>query len=71
LSEITIHAVHERDAKNFWKSLGLKDQEKCLVCGDNVTANSFSAVAPFKGNVVVCCKKGSCFLEFGRKVKAT
>jgi len=70
MSKITIHAVHEREAKNFWKSLGLKDEEKCFICGDNVTAESFSAVAPYKGTVVVCCGKGACFYEFGQKTRA-
>jgi len=68
---ITIHAVHERDARKFWKSLELKDEEKCYVCGDSVTADSFSAVAPHKGTVVVCCEKGTCFSEFRQKIKAT
>ena len=67
--KVVIHAVHERDAGQFWKKLGLKETEPCFVCGEDVTAKSFSAVAPFEGRVVVCCESGSCFSRFRAKMR--
>lgn len=66
--KVVIHAVHERDAEKFWKGLGLKDVEKCFICGDEVTWKNFSAVSPWRVNgektIVVLCETGSCFMEF-------
>jgi len=67
--KVVIHAVHERDAEEFWKKLGLKETETCFVCGEGVTAKTFGAVAPFKGKVVVCCESPHCFFHFKLKMK--
>jgi len=63
--KIVIHAVHERDAEQLWKQLGLKEKEKCIVCGKDVTPNNFSALAPWTGKqIAVVCESGSCFFRF-------
>jgi hypothetical protein len=67
-TKVVINAVHERDAEAFWKSLELKETEKCLICSCEVTATSFAAIGVYKGNVVVCCEKGNCFYDFSSKI---
>jgi len=67
--KITINAVHERDAKKFWKKLKLKDNEPCFVCASDVTSTTFAALGSYEGKVVVCCEVGSCFLDFNYKIK--
>jgi len=66
--KVVIHAVHERDAEKFWKKLGLKDVEKCFICGKDVTWRNFAAVSPWeedgKKRIVVICEDGSCFFKF-------
>jgi len=62
---IVIHAVHKRDAEQLWTQLGLKETEKCIVCGKDVTPNNFSALAPWtEKQIVVVCESPSCFFKF-------
>jgi len=62
--KVVIHAVHERNAKEFWKRMELEDVEKCVVCGAEVTWKNFGAVGVLAGNVRVVCEKGLCFAMF-------
>lgn len=65
--KVVIHAVHERDAEKFWRKLELKVVEKCFICGAEVTCDSFSAISPWNGEIVVICESLSCFYEFNIK----
>lgn len=64
---VVIHAVHERDAEKFWKKLKLKDVEKCVICGADVTHKNFSAISPWDGEIIVICERGLCFFNFNIK----
>lgn len=65
--KVTIHAVHERDAKQLWNKLKLKPVEKCFICGKDVTYENFNAILPWtKDNeriIAVVCDSGRCFFE--------
>jgi hypothetical protein len=64
MSKVIINAVHERDAKKYWEHLGMKEKEKCFICGTEVTWRNFSALGAIKGDIKVACEKGSCFSRF-------
>ncbi len=67
--KVKIYTVRNRDVKGFWKKLGLKDVEKCAICGCEVTVENVGAFSPFAGDVSVCCGKLSCFFKFNERKK--
>ena len=67
--KVVIHAVHEKDTERFWKTLGLKEVEKCAVCGKDVTWETVGAFGTLAGKVRVVCEKGHCFSTFNSLVK--
>jgi len=69
--KLIIHAVHDRDVKGVWHKLGLKDEEKCAICGSVVTVMNVGAFSLFAGDVSVCCEKLSCFYEFNLRKRRT
>lgn len=64
--KVVIHAVHEKDAEKFWEKLKLKEVEKCVICGVDVTYKTVGAFLPIKGKVRVICEKLLCFSELVR-----
>jgi len=62
--KVVIHAVHNRDVEAFWKKLGLKEVEKCFICGKDVTPKNVGAFAPIKGEPKVICGELYCYSRF-------
>lgn len=68
---VTIHAVHDRDVKEFWDSLGLPVKKECYVCGKEVTPANVGAFAPIEGMVEVCCESIRCLITIQEKQRLT
>jgi len=62
----TIHAVHDYDLEQFWKSLGIleaieKGEAKCSICGSVINKENFQCAYSIHGQIEICCDKLECF----------
>ena len=69
-----LHAVYERDMKEFLKSIGiLQDIEdkkiKCRFCSELITMENIAAVFPENNEISVCCSKLDCYENLKNRVE--
>jgi len=65
LKKKNLHAVYEDDILEFLESTGLKEtleagKEKCFICNEPVTLESFQAIIKQEGGFVFVCNKKDC-----------